>query len=94
MVTGSNCPEVWTSRWSALHTPGHTRGSTVYVVSDRAALTGDTLFVESVGRPDLADRAREFAGDLYNSLHECLLVLARRAPRAARPLWRRGGRPT
>jgi len=59
----------------ALNTPGHTRGSTVYVVSDRAALTGDTLFIESVGRPDLADQAKEFAADLYNSLHESLLVL-------------------
>jgi len=63
-------------RVSALHTPGHTRGSTVYVVGDRAALTGDTLFVESVGRPDLADRAREFAGDLYRSLHESIAGLA------------------
>jgi glyoxylase-like metal-dependent hydrolase (beta-lactamase superfamily II)/rhodanese-related sulfurtransferase len=59
----------------ALHTPGHTRGSTVYVVSDRAALTGDTLFIESVGRPDLADQTKEFADDLYSSLHESLLVL-------------------
>jgi len=60
----------------ALHTPGHTSGSTVYVVDDRVALTGDTLFVESVGRPDLADQARAFAEDLYRSLHESLLVLA------------------
>ncbi len=59
----------------ALPTPGHTRGSTVYVVSDRAALTGDTLFVESVGRPDLADQARAFADDLYDSLQKRLLVL-------------------
>ena len=59
----------------ALHTPGHTRGSTVYVASDRAALTGDTLFVDGVGRPDLVDRATEFANDLYNSLHESLVVL-------------------
>ena len=59
----------------ALHTPGHTRGSTVYVVSDRVALTGDTLFIESVGRPDLADKAKEFADDLYDSLHGSLLAL-------------------
>jgi glyoxylase-like metal-dependent hydrolase (beta-lactamase superfamily II)/rhodanese-related sulfurtransferase len=59
----------------ALHTPGHTKGSTVYVVDDRAALTGDTLFVESVGRPDLADQAKAFADDLYRSIHESLLVL-------------------
>jgi glyoxylase-like metal-dependent hydrolase (beta-lactamase superfamily II)/rhodanese-related sulfurtransferase len=58
----------------ALHTPGHTRGSTVFVAGD-VAFTGDTLFVESVGRPDLADRAREFADDLYDSLHRSLLTL-------------------
>ncbi len=59
----------------ALHTPGHTRGSMVYVVDDRAAFTGDSLFVESVGRPDLADQAREFAADLHKSLHDSLFVL-------------------
>ena len=48
---------------------------TVYVVADHVALSGDTLFVESVGRPDLADRAEEFAHDLYRSLHEKVLAL-------------------
>ncbi len=57
---------------SALRTPGHTRGSTVYLVDERAALTGDTLFVDSVGRPDLADQAEAFANDLYDSLHGTL----------------------
>lgn len=60
---------------AATHTPGHTRGSTVYLVDRRVALTGDTLFVESVGRPDLADRAEEFADDLYASLHDKVLGL-------------------
>lgn len=59
-----------------LSTPGHTRGSTVYVVAEQVALTGDVLFVESVGRPDLADRAEEFAHDLYRSLHDHVLALA------------------
>ena len=61
---------------TALHTPGHTRGSTVYAIADRIVLSGDTLFVESVGRPDLADRAEEFAHDLYHSLHDKVLALA------------------
>jgi glyoxylase-like metal-dependent hydrolase (beta-lactamase superfamily II) len=56
-------------------TPGHTQGSTIYVVDDRAVLTGDTLFVDGVGRPDLADRAVEFAHNLYRSLHEQVLEL-------------------
>ncbi|HXX89012.1 MAG TPA: MBL fold metallo-hydrolase [Acidimicrobiales bacterium] len=63
-------------RVAAMHTPGHTRGSTVYVVAERAVLTGDTLFVEGVGRPDLADRAVEFAHSLYHSLHDKVLCLA------------------
>jgi glyoxylase-like metal-dependent hydrolase (beta-lactamase superfamily II) len=60
---------------SAMHTPGHTHGSTVYIVADQVLLSGDTLFVESVGRPDLADRAEEFAHDLYRSLHDKVLAL-------------------
>jgi hydroxyacylglutathione hydrolase len=38
-------------------------------------LTGDTLFVGAVGRPDLPGRARENAGELYDSLHTKLLTL-------------------
>ncbi len=62
-------------RVAAIHTPGHTRGSTIYVVADRLVLSGDTLFVDSVGRPDLAERAEEFAHNLYHSLHEKVLSL-------------------
>ena len=62
-------------RVAAIHTPGHTRGSTIYVVAERLVLSGDTLFVDSVGRPDLADRAEEFAHNLYHSLHEKVLSL-------------------
>lgn len=58
-----------------LHTPGHTLGSTIYLVGDEVVLTGDTLFVEGVGRPDLADRAEEFARNLYRSLQERVLTL-------------------
>ena len=60
---------------AALHTPGHTMGSTIYLVGDDAVLSGDTLFVEGVGRPDLADRAEEFAHNLYRSLQERVLTL-------------------
>ncbi|AFZ74284.1 MBL fold metallo-hydrolase [Natronobacterium gregoryi] len=42
----------------AVHTPGHTTGMTSYLVEDEALLTGDTLFVESIGRTEL-----QFAGD-------------------------------
>lgn len=56
----------------ALRTPGHTFESTCYHLDGRALFTGDTLFVNSVGRPDLkaADpqEARLRAHALYASL--------------------------
>ncbi|WP_433634564.1 MBL fold metallo-hydrolase [Halomicrococcus sp. NG-SE-24] len=54
-----------------LHTPGHTPGSTSFEFGD-AILSGDTLFLRSVGRPDLEDGSedaiREAADDLFDSL--------------------------
>jgi glyoxylase-like metal-dependent hydrolase (beta-lactamase superfamily II)/rhodanese-related sulfurtransferase len=52
-------------------TPGHTRESISYVLNDKAVLTGDTLFTNGVGRPDLhadADGARTRSRDLFRSL--------------------------
>ncbi len=66
---------------AAMNTPGHTMGSTMYFVGDDVVLTGDPLFVEGVGRPDLADRAEEFAHNLYHSLRERVLTL----PEPGRP---------
>jgi glyoxylase-like metal-dependent hydrolase (beta-lactamase superfamily II) len=57
----------------ALHTPGHTMESTSYLVDGRALLTGDTLFPDAVGRPDLAadaEQARKRARHLYTTLRE------------------------
>lgn len=65
-----------------LHTPGHTPDSVCLLVTDRRrgdapwfVITGDTLFVGSTGRPDLAGREREMAAELYDSLHAKLLPL-------------------
>src|ERR1041384_346199 len=65
-----------------LHTPGHTPESMSLVVSDLRrgpepwfVLTGDTLFIGAVGRPDLPGKARENAGTLYDSVHAKLLGL-------------------
>jgi len=65
-----------------LHTPGHSPESICLVGTDLKrgtdpwfVLTGDTLFVGAVGRPDLPGRARENAGQLYTSIHEKLLTL-------------------
>jgi hydroxyacylglutathione hydrolase len=70
------------TRIRVLHTPGHTPESVCLVVADLRrgpepwfVLTGDTLFVGAVGRPDLPGRARENAGQLYDSIHRKLLVL-------------------
>jgi len=67
-----------------LQTPGHTPESICLVVTDAAksplpwsVLTGDTLFIGDVGRPDLSPRhtPAELAGSLYDSLHCKLLTL-------------------
>ncbi len=60
---------------AVLHTPGHTEGSVVFRIGDEAVLTGDTIFVDGVGRPDLAERAEEFARNLHRSLQSKVLVL-------------------
>lgn len=51
-----------------IHTPGHTPGSTSLLVDGKYLLTGDTLFVESVGRPDLGGQAEPWAKQLYGTL--------------------------
>lgn len=65
-----------------LHTPGHTPESISLLVTDLRrgnapwfVLTGDTLFVGAVGRPDLAGREREYAATLYDTLQSKLLSL-------------------
>lgn len=63
------------SKLRVIHTPGHTPGSLSYVVDEKYVFTGDVLFIESIGRPDLRDKAEEFAAQLYNSLHNKLLKL-------------------
>ena len=74
--------ELGNTRIRVLHTPGHTPESVCFVVTDLRrgtdpwfVLTGDTLFVGAVGRPDLPGRARENASELYDSVHEKLLTL-------------------
>jgi glyoxylase-like metal-dependent hydrolase (beta-lactamase superfamily II) len=68
-----------------LETPGHTPESICLVVTDGekssapwAVLTGDTLFIGDVGRPDLSPRhtPAQLAGLLYDSLHQKLMPLA------------------
>ena len=68
-----------------LHTPGHTMESTTFLLIDEngknhAIFTGDTLFINDVGRPDLAQKAGELttedlAGHLYDSLQNKIMPL-------------------
>ncbi|MBN8486145.1 MAG: MBL fold metallo-hydrolase [Burkholderiales bacterium] len=65
-----------------MHTPGHTPDSICLVVRDLRrgdepwfVITGDTLFVGAVGRPDLAGQERQMAAQLHDTLHQKLLRL-------------------
>jgi len=66
----------------AIHTPGHRPEHTSFLLRDAArgsdpwaVLTGDSLFVGDVARPDLAIEPREGAADIFRSLHERLMAL-------------------
>ena len=72
---------------TALYTPGHTMESTTYLLKDEngkdyAIFTGDTLFIDDVGRPDLAQKLNtdltqeKLAGYLFDSLRNKIMPLA------------------
>ena len=74
--------ELGNTRVEVLHTPGHTPESICLLVTDLRrgdapwfVVTGDTLFVGAVGRPDLPGQAEESAAELYQSIHQKLLTL-------------------
>ena len=52
----------------AVHVPGHTLGSITLIADELLALTGDFLFVQSIGRPDLGGKSEEWAKLLWQSL--------------------------
>lgn len=70
---------------TVLHTPGHTKESTTYLLRDgsgkeHAIFTGDTLFLGDVGRPDLAQKSaditqEQLAGTLFDSLRNKIMPL-------------------
>lgn len=62
---------------TALHTPGHTPESTSFLLKEKAVFTGDTLFIDGVGRPDLkANRQQTLckSDQLYESLQKLLAL--------------------
>jgi glyoxylase-like metal-dependent hydrolase (beta-lactamase superfamily II)/rhodanese-related sulfurtransferase len=64
-----------------IHTPGHTEGSMSFALNlnndegqkQYCLFTGDTLFVNAVGRPDLHNKAKEFATKLYDTYQSKIL---------------------
>jgi hydroxyacylglutathione hydrolase len=70
------------ARVEAIHTPGHRPEHTCFLLRDPgrggdpvAVLSGDSLFVGDVARPDLAVEPREGAAKIFRSLHQRLLAL-------------------
>lgn len=58
-----------------LHTPGHTPGSTSYLIDDTYLISGDTVFIYSIGRPDLGGMAAEWSRMLFQTMTEIILHL-------------------
>jgi len=79
--------EVGNYKIKVIHTPGHTMESTTYLLIDEngkehGIVTGDTLFIGDVGRPDLAQKVvadltqEKLAGYLYDSLRNKIMPLS------------------
>ncbi|MBN8718472.1 MAG: MBL fold metallo-hydrolase [Sediminibacterium magnilacihabitans] len=76
-VTGSTVFQIGNISIKAIQTPGHTLESTSYLVDDKILLTGDTLFINGVGRPDLKannEEAMQKSKMLYQSLQKLLAL--------------------
>ena len=72
-IEDGNTISFGTKQLRVIHTPGHTPGGMSFVLDDRYVFSGDILFVEGIGRPDLRDQVEEFAAKLYDTLHNKLL---------------------
>ncbi len=51
-----------------IFTPGHTPGSTSFIIDDRYMITGDTIFIRSIGRPDLGGQVEAWSDKLFETL--------------------------
>ena len=51
-----------------IFTPGHTPGSTSYIIDDRFMITGDIMFIQSIGRPDLGGQVEAWSDKLFETL--------------------------
>jgi glyoxylase-like metal-dependent hydrolase (beta-lactamase superfamily II)/rhodanese-related sulfurtransferase len=74
---GAGEGRIGVSGLETIRTPGHTTESASYLLDGKALFTGDTLFLSTVGRPDLEanpEGAREKARSLYDSLRRVLAL--------------------
>jgi glyoxylase-like metal-dependent hydrolase (beta-lactamase superfamily II) len=87
VATDGEVFNVGKAKVKVIHTPGHTMESTTYLVIDEngkehGIITGDTLFIGDVGRPDLAQHViadlteDKLAGHLYDSLRNKIMPLS------------------
>ncbi|CUB15092.1 Beta-lactamase hydrolase-like protein [Bacillus safensis] len=60
-----------------IYSPGHTIGSTSFIVDNQFLLSGDILFVDSIGRPDLAGLVEDWVGDLRETLYDRYMALSK-----------------
>ncbi|MBW2513018.1 MAG: MBL fold metallo-hydrolase, partial [Deltaproteobacteria bacterium] len=58
-----------------LHTPGHTPGSTSYLIDDKFVVSGDTIFIFSIGRPDLGGMAEAWSRMLFQTMTDKIMTL-------------------
>jgi glyoxylase-like metal-dependent hydrolase (beta-lactamase superfamily II) len=61
---GPSGPEI-----KAIFTPGHTPGSTTFIIDEKYMISGDTVFIRSVGRPDLGGKADAWAEMLFTTMN-------------------------
>jgi glyoxylase-like metal-dependent hydrolase (beta-lactamase superfamily II) len=58
-----------------IHTPGHTPGSTCYLIDDKYLVSGDTVFIYSMGRPDLGGLVETWSKMLFTTMTEILIPM-------------------
>ena len=58
-----------------VHTPGHTPGSTCYLIDDKYLVSGDTVFIYSMGRPDLGGMVEEWSKMLFETMTEIIIPM-------------------
>ena len=76
-VTGTTVFQIGNISIKVIPTPGHTTESTSYLIHDKVLLTGDTLFINGVGRPDLKannDEAMQKSKMLFQSLQKLVAL--------------------